>query len=205
LATRRSPEPNRLSMSDPPITAKELHEVTAAWWLMLLVGGLSVLTGVIVLAKPSHSLATLAVICGVFVLIDSIFELLTSLFAERGGAAALLGVLGIVIGILLIRHPIHGVLAVALLIGIWLVAIGAIRLVRALTIERRVWNIVVAVIEIVAGIVIVSSPHIGFGTLALLVGIAFMLNGIAVFTLGWTMHALRRIAPTLAPDADPTT
>lgn len=188
-------------MSDPPITREQIREFTAAWWLLLLIGALGVLAGVIVLAKPSHSLSTLAVICGVFVLIDSIFELVASLFAERGGAGALLGVLGIVIGILLIRHPIHGVLAVALLIGIWLVAIGVIRLLRGLVLENRLWNVVVALIEIVAGIVIVSSPHIGFATLALLVGISFILNGIALFALGWTMHALRRGLRGAAPRA----
>jgi hypothetical protein len=53
----------------------------------------------------------------VFVLLDSLYELVTSLFAERGAVGALLGVLGIVIGILLIRHPVHGVLAVGLLVG----------------------------------------------------------------------------------------
>jgi uncharacterized membrane protein HdeD (DUF308 family) len=189
------------SMSDAPITREQVRELTAAWWLLLVMGLLSAVVGVIVLAKPSHSLATLAVITGLFVLIDSIFELVTSLFADRGGGGALLGVLGIVVGILLIRHPIHGVLAIALLIGIWLVAIGVIRLIRALALEHRLWNIVVALIEIVAGIVIVSSPHIGFATLALLVGISFILNGIAVVALGWTMHMLRRVAPTLVPDA----
>jgi len=48
-----------------------------------------------------------------------------------------------------------------------------------------VWNIVLALLEIAAGIVIVSSPPIGFATLALLVGIAFIANGVVTFALGW--------------------
>lgn len=187
-------------MSDPPITREELHGVTAAWWLLLALGGLSIAAGVIVLAKPSHSLTTLAVIFGVFVVIDSIYELVVSIFAEHGAAGALLGVVGIVIGILLIRHPIHGVQAVALLIGIWFVAIGAIRLVRAFTLEHRLGNIVLALLELIAGIVIVSSPHIRFATLALLVGISLILNGLAMAGVGWTMHGLRRPSG-LAPEA----
>jgi uncharacterized membrane protein HdeD (DUF308 family) len=188
-------------MSDPPITREELGAVTAAWWLLLALGGLSIAAGLIVLAKPSDSLTTLAVIFGVFVVIDSIYELAVSIFAERGAAGALLGVLGIVIGILLIRHPIHGVQAVGLLIGIWFVAVGAIRLARAFTLEHRVGNIVLALLELIAGIVIVSSPDIRFATLALLVGISLILNGLAMAGVGWTMHALRR-APDLAPEAE---
>jgi len=93
------------------------------------------------------------------------------------GAGSGNGVLDIVIGVLLIRHPIGGVLAIALLIGIWLIAVGLVRLVGAFEREQRVWNIVLALLEIAAESVIVSSPPIGFATLALLVGIAFIANG----------------------------
>jgi uncharacterized membrane protein HdeD (DUF308 family) len=47
------------------------------------------------------------------------------------GMVALLGVLTAIVGVLLIRHPIAGVPAVALLIGIWLITIGVVRFVAA--------------------------------------------------------------------------
>jgi uncharacterized membrane protein HdeD (DUF308 family) len=182
------------------VTSGQVRELTWAWWLLLLVGVLGIVAGVLVLAKPSDSLTTLAVICGVFILIDSILELVLALFADHGGFAALLGVLGVVVGILLIRHPVHGVLFVALIIGIWLVALGAIRFVRAFSLEHRVWNLIVALVEIVAGIVIVSSPNIGFATLAILVGISFILNGLALCALGWFMRRVRTEASQLLPE-----
>lgn len=180
--------------------SKEIRESTAAWWLFLVVGLISVAAGVIVLAKPSNSLATLAVVAGVFVLIDGIFDLVVSLrrHTENRGLAAVLGVLSVVVGVLLIRHPIGGVLAIALLIGIWLIAIGVVRLIGAFEREHRIWNIVVALIEVAAGIVIVSSPPIGFATLALLVGISFIANGVTTFALGWMMHSVRREAESPA-------
>jgi uncharacterized membrane protein HdeD (DUF308 family) len=189
-------------VSQPSTSREQFKEVTAAWWLLLALGVLSIAAGLVVLARPSHSLTTLAVVFGIFVLFDSVYELVGSIFAERNGVGALLGGLGAVVGILLIRHPLHGVLAVGLLIGIWFVAAGAIRLVAALALEHRLWNVIVAVLEIVAGIVIVSSPHVGFTTLALLVGISLLLNGAAMAALGWTMHTLRRVGPSLVSDAD---
>ncbi len=189
-------------MPELPITREDVRELTWAWWLVLVLGALGIVAGVIVLLKPSNSLTTLAVICGVFVLLDSICELVVALFAKHGAAAALLGVLGIVIGILLIRHPVGSVTAVALLIGIWLVALGVIRFVRAFELEHRGWNLVVAVVEIVAGVVIVASPNIGFATLALLVGISFLLNGFALCALGWTMHQVRSGAQALPSESD---
>ncbi len=176
-----------------PTTRDEIREVTWAWWLLSLIGVLSVVAGAIVIAKPSNSLATLAVICGIFILLDSIFELAIAVFSEHGGIAALFGVVGIVIGIILIRHPTHSVAAIALLIGIWLIAIGVIRLIRTLgLLEHRLWNVVVAAIEILAGIVIVSSPDIGFATLAVLVGLGFILNGLGLLAVGWSMFRVRR-------------
>src|SRR6185437_3065600 len=161
------------SMSGQTLAREDLHEATWAWWLFMLVGLLSIAAGVIVLAKPDDSLSTLAVVAGIL------------------GLVAVMGVLDIVIGVLLIRHPIGGVLAIALLIGIWLIAAGLLRLVGAFEREQRVWNIAIAVLEVVAGIVIVSSPPIGFATLALLVGISFIANGVATFALGWMVHSLR--------------
>ena len=44
----------------------QLRNATWGWWLFVLVGVLSVVAGVIILFKPSSSLATLAVIAGIF-------------------------------------------------------------------------------------------------------------------------------------------
>jgi uncharacterized membrane protein HdeD (DUF308 family) len=183
-------------MSARSVTDEELHESTSTWWVFLLFGLVSIAAGVIILAKPGGSLATLAVIAGIFVLIDGLFDLGVSLSrgTQNRGLAAIMGVLGVVVGVLLIRHPIGGVLAVALLVGIWLIAVGVVRFVGAFERERRAWNIIVALIEVAAGIVIVASPPIAFATLALLVGISFIASGIATCALGWTMHALRHEA-----------
>jgi uncharacterized membrane protein HdeD (DUF308 family) len=186
--------------------AEELRESTSSWWLFLLTGLIGIAAGVIVLAKPSDSLATLAVVAGVFALIDGSLDLIASLrrHNENRGLTAVLGVVSVVVGVLLIRHPIGGVLAVALLIGIWLIAGGVVRMVRAFDSDHRAWSIVVALVEVAAGIVIVSSPPIGFATLALLVGISFIVYGVATFALGWLMHTLRRDAHSPAFGAGAT-
>jgi len=43
-----------------------VRDITWGWWLFVLVGVLSIVAGVIILFKPSSSLATLAVIAGIF-------------------------------------------------------------------------------------------------------------------------------------------
>jgi uncharacterized membrane protein HdeD (DUF308 family) len=176
---------------------EEVKELTWGWWLVLLVGLLSVVAGVVILFKPGDSLATLAVIAGIFLLVDGILELASSFMRStlNRGLVALLGVLTAVVGVLLIRHPIGGVAAVALLIGLWLIAVGVIRFVTAFEeYEHRGWHAFAGVLELIAGIVIVANPSIGFATLAILVGIGFILNGIGMTALGWSMRGLRHEA-----------
>lgn len=161
------------------------------WWLFPLVGGLSVAAGVIVLVAPAISLVTLAAVSGIFLLVDGVVEVLWSLFdsVENRGLIAVLGVVSAIAGVILIRHPVRSVVAIALLVGLWLIVAGVTRLIRAFGESRQgPWSVLLALLEMIAGIVIVSSPGIGVATLALLVGISLIARGIGLSTAGWLLH-----------------
>jgi uncharacterized membrane protein HdeD (DUF308 family) len=183
-----------------------LKQLSRAWWLLLLVGLMCGAAGVIVLVQPDISLATLAVVAGIFLLIDGVYDVVVAI-AERGegsGLLALVGVVSAIAGIILVRHPIGSVVAIALLVGIWLVCIGVVRLIRAVALAvNRGWNLFVAFIEIVAGIVIVSSPDIGVATLAILVGIAFIVRGIGLCAAAWLLRAVKHEVASPPPAVTP--
>jgi uncharacterized membrane protein HdeD (DUF308 family) len=182
-------------------------EVARLWWLLVLVGVVSLCAGGILVAQPSHSLAALAVVVGIFLLIDGIIELIRSFGhdVENRALAAIVGVLGIIVGVALIRHPFHGVAAIGLLIGIWLVAAGLIRLLRAFVASAHpLWQALIALVEVVVGIVVVSDPHIGYTTLAILVGIWLIVNGIATIALGFMVHREKSELEQPPSDALPT-
>lgn len=191
-------------MSAPPPPGADpvqetVRRLTSAWWLVGLFGVLGIVAGVIVLVWPSISLSSFAVITGIFLLVDGVFEAAGALSrrAENRGMMALLGVLSVIAGLILVRHPFEGVMVLALLLGIWLVALGVARLVAAFEDpDRRAWNAIVAALEIIAGIVIVASPGVGVTTLAIIVGIAFIVRGAAMCVAAW---ALRAVRPHLAP------
>ena len=186
-------------MANGTLEDAEVREMTGGWWLVALVGVLSLVVGIVVLFKPGDSLATLAVITGIFLLVDGIIEIIASLFhgTQSRGLVAILGVITAIVGVLLIRHPVQGVTVVALLLGLWLITIGVIRIVAAFeSVGHRGWGIFAGLIELIAGIVIVSNPHIGYATLAILVGISFIVNGAGMLALGWAMRAVRGQATT---------
>ncbi len=189
-------------MTDDTAERAAVRQIAGLWWLTLAIGVLSIIAGVIVLIKPSNSLATIAVVVGIFILIEGIAAIVSALGheVENRGLTAILGVLSLIVGIFLIRHPIHGVTVVAMLVGIWLIVMGSVRLVLAFeTIGSRGWRIFVAAVEIVAGIVIVASPNIGLATLAILVGLALIANGVTLTALGFVLHSAKDHVDELTP------
>ncbi len=171
------------------------REAAGAWWVFALGGLIGIAAGVIVLVEPSISLATLAVIAGIFLLIDGIIELVWSLVnsVENRAVTAIFGVVSAVIGVVLIRHPTNSVVVIALLLGLWLLIAGILRLIIALAVAPRSFgSALLGLLELVAGVVIVSSPNIGVTTLAILIGIAWILRGLAMVMVAWTLRGLRR-------------
>jgi uncharacterized membrane protein HdeD (DUF308 family) len=182
-------------MSD--LSDDQLRSVGALSWLTIGVGILSLIAGVIVILKPSNSLATIAVVVGIFAVVDGIVALVRAIGGPPGGRAflVLVGIISLVIGVILIRHPSKSVSAIALVIGIWLIAMGAIRLVLAFeTSGDRGWLLFVAIVELIAGVVIVAEPHIGVTALALILGIGLVLNGLALTAAGAVLHRARGVS-----------
>ncbi|MGO9973179.1 MAG: HdeD family acid-resistance protein [Solirubrobacteraceae bacterium] len=189
--------PDTTTAEDPTLHA--LRDVAGLWWLTAAIGLLSIAAGVIVLIEPGGSLKVIAIVAGIFILIDGIVALLAAIShnAASRGLAALVGVLSLVVGVFLIRDPIHGIVAIALFFAIWLIAIGALRFLLAFDApDGRTWRLVIATVEIVAGVVIVIWPKVGLATLAILIGVSLIINGMSVVALGFAMRSIRQQLPS---------
>jgi uncharacterized membrane protein HdeD (DUF308 family) len=187
-----------VTVRDDVVRPEDVRTLARSWWIAVGLGVLSIVAGALVLARPDHSLRALAVIMGIFILIDGVVELYWAFVdgVENTATAALLGILNVVVGVLLIRHPISGVQAVALLIGIWLIAVGVFRAVVAFGAPGgRIGRLLIAGVEILAGIVIVASPDIGYATLTVLVGVSFIANGIAMIAAGVLLRTIKDGGP----------
>ena len=133
------------------LTTADVRAATGGWWLLALVGVLSIAAGITFLIKPGDSLATLAVIAGIFLLLDGILAASLIGATTSRGSLALLGALTAIVGVLLIRHPIQGIAAIALLLGIWLIAVGVIRIIAAFDLlEQRGWALFAGAIGLLA-------------------------------------------------------
>lgn len=159
----------------------QLQEIVRLWWLLLAGGVASLIIGVLLLVWPNETLATVAVIVGIYLLLAGAVQIGLA-FAEpsdsRGGALLRGAVAGIA-GLIVIRHPGDTTLLIALAIGIVFVITGVMKLVAlGAAVSGRGWLALGALIDLAIGIVLVAWPQFGVKSLAVLLGIVLILRGL---------------------------
>ncbi|WP_158976482.1 HdeD family acid-resistance protein [Cellulophaga sp. L1A9] len=94
------------------------------WWISILIGILYVLIGVWVMLTPMESYISLSIIFSVFILISGIFQIAFSISnkdeMKDWGWYLVGGILDLIIGILLLTHPLMTMAILPLYIGFWL-------------------------------------------------------------------------------------
>jgi uncharacterized membrane protein HdeD (DUF308 family) len=183
--------------------ADELRPITSLWWLPVLFGVVTFGVGVFFVLSPHETLSTFTVIAGIFLLIDGVLAIFGSIFGkgEGRGLLALIGVLSAIAGLVLIKKPFDTLVVFTLIIGVWFVVAGIVRFVAALaSSDGRGGNIVTAILDVIAGIVVLSWPDLGLSTLAVIIGIVLIARGALFVVAGWQLHKLNSDLPS-APAA----
>ena len=167
---------------------EEDEEVPAAvlaastWQATLFLGVVTVILGLIVSFRPSGSLAVIAVLLGILMIISGIFHLIRVFDrAERHRVwLGIAGLLYVVIGVLLIRHLNLTVAIIGLVVGLtWIVSgLSALMSAGAGSREGRGWWIFFGIVSLIAGIIVVADPISSVTVLATLLGIWFVVIGL---------------------------
>ena len=166
--------------------------------VLIAAGIAGVIAGILALVYPDVTLLALALIAGINLLLLGILSLVDA-FSDDGDTtsrvlAAVLGLLGILAGLVVMKRPGESLLAVLLIIGLWLVITGIVDFVRAVvTAGDRAFRLLGAVVDLVLGGLILALPDITLGTLAILIGISFVIRGVLSVVRGFR---LRRAVPT---------
>jgi len=146
-------------------------------------------------ASPHETLKVFTVIGGILLLIDGLLAIIAALVgvSESRGLLAMVGVLSVIAGVVLIKKPFQTLLVLVVILGIWLVVVGIARFVSAFSRrEGRGINIFVAIVDVIAGIVILSWPKPSLATLAVIFGIVLIIRGALFVYAGWLAHKLGR-------------
>jgi uncharacterized membrane protein HdeD (DUF308 family) len=166
------------------------------WWVIALLGVISIAAGVLALAYPDITLLVLGLIVGVnLVLIGVMWVALATTEQHTEGGRVLrfiVGFLAVLAGLICLVRPGAGVLTLLIALSFWFIVTGIADLARALDErEHRAIAGILGVVGIAAGVIIVANPDIGLTTLALLAGIGFIVRGTVELMAAGLMYRLR--------------
>jgi uncharacterized membrane protein HdeD (DUF308 family) len=114
----------------------EFETERSPWWLILMTGVLNLIVGILLLANPGKTAIALVWVLGLYWFVQGIF-VLVAMFLDHSawGWKLFMGILGILAGIVVMRHPIASALVIPsiliLLLGIQGLVMGGISLVLA--------------------------------------------------------------------------
>jgi uncharacterized membrane protein HdeD (DUF308 family) len=176
-----------------------------AWQTTVFLGVVTLILGLIVSFHPSTSLNVIAVLIGLLLIISGIFHLIRVF--DRGEShriwLGIAGLLLIVIGVVLIRHLHLTVALMGLIIGITWIVQGISALATAIAGgpgEGRGWWFFFGIVSLIAGIVVTAVPTSSVTTIAVLVGIWFIIMGLFEIIGGFMIRRAINQAATIRAD-----
>ena len=174
--------------------------------VLIAVGVLSLIAGLLALIYPDITLLALALIAGINLLLLGILAIVNAIVSDRDATVrvlgGVLGMVGVIGGLVVMRRPGESLLAILLILGVWFVVSGLVDAVRAIVQpEDRMFRLLTATVDIILGALILSLPELSLKTLAVLTGIAFIVRGAFAIYAGMQLRNAAPASPS--PTAQP--
>jgi len=163
------------------------------WWNLLVRGILAVLFGVMAFAVPGWTLLTLAMLYGVYALIDGVLSIWFGA-GSRAWPLMLFGLLGIAAGIFTLYVPWATAVALLYMIGAWAIVRGIFEIVTAIRLRHEItneWSLGLAgLVSVLVGLMFLGRPGAGALALVWLIGAWAIISGLLLIKLALRVRSL---------------
>src|SRR3981081_3897306 len=164
-------------------------------WLLALGVSMAFLGTVALFITPAATLGTVLVL-GWLLVVSGVVEAIQSFRVRQWGGIFLHligGILGVLVGLLIVTHPVAGALAWTLLFASFFTVIGIFRLVAAIRLKFPNWGWAAfdGAVTLLLGVLLWAQwPWSGFWFLGIAVGISLVLRGWAYVMFAFALHSL---------------
>ena len=166
------------------------------WGWFLTLGIIMLLLGTVAfIITPAATIGTVLVL-GWLIVISGVVECIHAFRMRKWGGIFLHfvgGILGVLIGLLIVTHPVAGALAWTLLFASFFTVIGIFRTVAAIQLKFPNWGWAVfdGVVTLGLGILLWAEwPWSGFWFMGVAVGVSLILRGWAYVMFAFALHSL---------------
>jgi uncharacterized membrane protein HdeD (DUF308 family) len=161
-----------------------LGRIGESWGWVLAFSVATLILGVLVMAWPSATVKLVALLFGLQLFVGGLFSLVRAF--TRGGEGsrvllAVLGVLGILVGIFVLRHLFQTVVILVILLGVYWVLHGIIEFFVAIDqrgAPARGLNATMGILSFIAGVVVLSWPSPTLLVLVWVLGVWLVVYGL---------------------------
>lgn len=171
----------------------DYKELKAYWWLFLVSGLFSLFIGATLVLWPGKTLTVVGWLIGLWMLFFGVLRVVMALFGGKADGrwiVLIVGIVGIVLGIVVMKNPAGTIGIIALIAAIFWIISGIIDVFRAITdgdMPSRGWVIFGGLAAIGAGAVLLLWPAATVTVLAIIAGIFFFIDGIMQILAGFEL------------------
>ena len=176
------------------LTRDAAQQIARNWWVLLLNGLLLIVAGVLIFGID-WTVRSLATFIGVLFIVQGVSEAVTiGIDARVRRANVVTGLLSIATGILIIVWPKPGLLAVAIILGAWLIVIGTLTIAGAFAARHVMPNwwllLILGLIEVPLGVLALADPGATLAALITVAGIWAVVVGVMRVVLAFEIKHL---------------
>lgn len=164
--------------------------------LLALRGVLALIFGVLALVWPEATVLALALLFGIYAIVDGIGLIASGL--DRGGERnrrwlyVLAGLVGIAAGVIALLWPQLTALTLVVLAGAWAIVTGILEIAAAVRLRRELtgeWVIaLLGIVSVIAGVIILLRPDVGAVALATVLGVYAIVAGVVLLLAAWRLR-----------------
>lgn len=171
--------------------------VAREWPVIFGIGILTVAVGALVLAWPSQTLTVLSVLLGIQLLVFGLFRLVGA-FADNvvsPGFVGFIGILGMIAGVVVLRHPFETVTVLATILGAAWIVTGVIEVIDAIAnkyVDGRGYLAFAGLASIAAGALVVAWPEPTVTVVAWIAGFYLIVFGLFICASAFSMRSLTK-------------
>jgi uncharacterized membrane protein HdeD (DUF308 family) len=166
---------------------------SSIWWVFLLQGLAGVILGLMLLTEPGATMVALTTLLGFYWLIMGVLALV-QVFVDRSTPwiwSLLSGIVGILAGLFVLRHPLIAALTVptilVIILGVQGLVMGVIEIIGGFK-GGGVGSFVLGAVNVLVGLLLLGSPVAAALAVPLVFGLLLVIQGVASIVLAFRVR-----------------
>jgi uncharacterized membrane protein HdeD (DUF308 family) len=164
------------------------RHLSQIWWIFLLKGLAGIILGFFLITEPAATIAALATLLGFYWLIQGVLSLV-QVFVDRSIPrvwSLLTGLVGIIAGLFVLRHPLIAALTVptviVIILGVQGLIMGVLEIICGLR-GGGFGSFILGAINLLVGLLLLSSPVAVAFAVPIVFGVLLLIQGFGLIFL----------------------